>query len=281
MDVSPPFNFSMISRSNTALLIVGHGSTVNPDSSAPTLMHAADIRRRGIFADVACGFWKEEPSLRDALLFFRDPAIRDVYVVPNFISEGYFTRTVIPRELELTGPETHRRSGQIWKYCKPVGNHQRMTELLLQRAHEAAPEIPEGETTLLVVGHGTGLNDNSAVAAKHQVEIIRALDRYAAVLNVYMEEPPLVSDWLKLTQTRNVVVVPFFISDGLHSYEDIPVMLGIHSESLNGESGNPHHVQGRSLFYSTAIGTDPKFADVIIEQAVSFDTQKQELESAS
>ena len=271
----------MISRTTTALLIVGHGSTVNPDSSAPTLMHAAGIRSREIFVDVACGFWKEEPSLRDALFFFRDPAIRDVYVVPNFISEGYFTRTVIPRELELTGPETHRPSGQIWKYCQPVGNHARMTELLLQRAHEVAPEIPEGETTLLIVGHGTGLNDNSAVAAKQQVEIIRGLNRYAAVLNVYMEEPPLVSDWRKLTQTGNVVVVPFFISDGLHTYEDFPVLLGINSKSLNGESGNPHELDGRSLFYSTAIGTDPKFADVIIEQAVSFDTQRQELESTS
>lgn len=271
----------MVSRSTSALLIVGHGSTVNPDSSAPTLMHAAEIRRRGIFADVACGFWKEEPSLRDALLFFPDPAIRDVFVVPNFISEGYFTRAVIPRELELTGLETQRRTGQVWKYCKPVGNHEWMTDMLRQRAHEVAPEISEAETTLLVVGHGTGLNDNSAVAAKHQVEIIRALNRYAAVLNVYMEEPPLVSDWAKLTQTRNVVVVPFFISDGLHSYEDIPVMLGIHSKSLNRESGGPHQVHGRSLFYSTAIGTDPKFADVIIEQAISFDGQRQELESAS
>jgi sirohydrochlorin cobaltochelatase len=271
----------MVSRSTSALLIVGHGSTVNPDSSTPTLRHAADIRRRGIFAEVACGFWKEEPSLRDSLLFFADAAIRDVYVVPNFISEGYFTRTVIPRELELIGPETRRQSGQIWKYCKPAGNHQGMTELLLQRAHEVAPEVSEAETTLLIVGHGTGLNDNSAVAAKHQVELIRALDRYAAVLNVYMEEPPLVSDWLKLTQTRNVVVVPFFVSDGLHSYEDIPAMLGIHSKSLNGDSGNPHEVQGRSLFYSTAIGTDPKFADVIVDQTVFFDTQRQESESAS
>jgi len=271
----------MVSRSNSALLIVGHGSTVNPDSSAPTLKHAADIRRRGMFAEVACGFWKEEPSLRDALLFFADAAIHDVYVVPNFISEGYFTRTVIPRELELIGPETHRPSGQIWKYCQPTGSHQGMTALLLQRAQEVAPEVSEAETTLLIVGHGTGLNDNSAVAAKHQVELIRALDRYAAVLNVYMEEPPLVSDWLKLTQTRNVVVVPFFVSDGLHSYEDIPAMLGIHSKGSNGDSGNRHEVQGRALFYATAIGTDPKFADVIIDQTLSFDRQRQELESAS
>ncbi|SRR6266480_5206056 len=32
--------------SSSALLIVGHGSTVNPDSSAPTLAHASEIRRR-------------------------------------------------------------------------------------------------------------------------------------------------------------------------------------------------------------------------------------------
>src|SRR5689334_16695914 len=48
---------------DAALLIVAHGSTVNPDSSAPTLAHAAEIRRRNIFADVECAFWKEEPSL--------------------------------------------------------------------------------------------------------------------------------------------------------------------------------------------------------------------------
>ena len=272
--------FFVLSNSTSALLIVGHGSTVNPDSSAPTLGHAAEIRRRGIFAEVACCFWKEEPSLRDALFFFRDPAIRDVYVVPNFISEGYFTRTVIPRELELTGPMTERSGGQTWKYCEPTGNHRGMTELLLQRAREVAPDVPAAGTTLLIVGHGTSLNDNSAVAAKRQVELIRTRREYAAVLNVYMEEPPLVSDWRVLTETRNVVVVPFFVSDGLHSHEDIPVLLGINSGS-DRSSTNPHQLHGRSLFYSTAIGTEPKFADVIIEQAEGFEAQMREPDSAS
>ena len=36
--------------------------------------------------------------------------------------------------------------------------------------------------------------------------------KYAAVLNVYMEEAPLVSDWRTLTETPNVVVVTIFIS---------------------------------------------------------------------
>lgn len=253
---------------DAALLIVGHGSTVNPDSSAPSLAQAAAIRHRGIFAEVQCCFWKEEPSLRDALLLFRKPPIEEVYVVPNFISEGYFTQTVIPRELELEGRLTTRIDGQVWKYCEPVGNHRAMTELLLERAREIAPGIPEAETSLLIVGHGTNLNDNSAVAAKREVEAIRKLGRYATVLNVYMEEAPLVSDWAQLTATPNVVVVPFFISDGLHSYEDIPALLGI--EGRGAFRRNPHRLRGRSLYYANAIGTDARFAEIIVEQTEAF-----------
>jgi sirohydrochlorin cobaltochelatase len=268
----------------SALLIVAHGSTVNPDSSAPTLAHAAEIRRRKIFTDVECAFWKEEPSLRDALFLFDPKSIREVYVVPNFISEGYFTQTVVPRELELSGRITKRPNGQSWKYCEPVGNHPLMTELLLRRAREIASSIPEAETSLLIVAHGTDLNENSAVAAKREAEKIRALGKYAAVLNVYMEEPPLVSDWRKLTATRNVVVVPFFISDGLHSYEDIPRLLGIVA-SADADCGrprwspvparargeifrrNPYTINGRKLFYAPSIGTDAGVADIILDQA--------------
>ena len=272
-------------RKNAALLIVAHGSTVNPDSSAPTLAHTAEIRRRKIFADVGCAFWKEEPSLRDGLFLFDPESIREVCVVPNFISEGYFTQTVVPRELELNGRITKRRNGQTWKYCEPVGNHPMMTELLLKRASEVAPRADPAESSLLIVAHGTDLNENSAVAAKREAEKIRALVKYATVLNVYMEEQPLVSDWRKLTKTRHVVVVPFFISDGLHTYEDIPVLLGIavaagvDCPALAGGSAppgtargeifrrNPYRIGDRNLFYAPSIGTDPGIADIILAQA--------------
>ena len=274
-------------RTDSALLIVGHGSTVNPDSSAPSLAQAAAIRKRGLFREVACCFWKEEPALRDALFFFDDPEIREVYVVPNFISEGYFTQTVIPRELQLDSRLTTRPGGQVWKYCEPVGNHPAVTELLLQRAREVAPDVPEAETSLLIVGHGTALNDNSAIAAKREVERISALGRYASVQNAYMEEAPLISDWASLTNTRNVVVVPFFISDGLHSYQDIPVLLGIEAEPTAAASQrgifrrNPHRLRQRNLYYASAIGTEPRFAEIIIEQAKAFDSAALDLSPIS
>jgi sirohydrochlorin cobaltochelatase len=153
-----------------------------------------------------------------------------------------------------------------------------MTELLVQRARDIAPGIAENETSLLIVAHGTDLNENSAVAAKREAEKIRALGRYANVLNVYMEEFPLVSDWNVLTSTPNVVVVPFFISDGLHSYEDIPVLLGITNEGSTSSPKRkgdvifrkePYQVDNRSLFYASSIGTDPRVADIIVEQATA------------
>jgi sirohydrochlorin cobaltochelatase len=257
------------SSSRAALLIAGHGSTVNAASSTPTWAHTRTISRRKLFAEVQCAFWKEEPSLRDALLFFADDRIREVFVVPNFISEGYFTGTVIPRELELEGAITRRANGQVWKYCEPVGNHPLVTELLLARAKEAAFDLEPAETALLIVAHGTDLNENSAVAAKREAERIRARGQFASVLNAYMEEPPLIADWDKLTTAPNVIVVPFFVSDGLHSYEDIPRLLGLKRPKEEPFRENPHRLRGRNLYYGNAIGTDARFADIIVEQALN------------
>lgn len=267
-----------LSKPHSALIIVGHGSTVNPDSSAPTFDHAEELVRRGVFGEVHCAFWKEEPSLRQVLhMVDRD----DIYVVPNFISEGYFTNTVIPRELEIEG-RLSDRGGRTIKYCEPVGSHPRMTELLLHRAAQIAPGVPPAEISLFIVGHGTGLNENSAVAAKREVERIAELGIYAEVLNAYMEEEPLISKWDEYAKCRNVVVVPFFISDGLHSYEDIPVLLGIAESSPGAASAgqrdvfrrNPYSLRDRTLYYASAIGTEPLIADLILEQVAAFDAQQ-------
>ena len=261
------------SKPDSALIIVGHGSTVNPDSNGPTFEHAEEIVRRGVFGEVYCAFWKEEPSLRQVLHMVDH---EQVYVVPNFISEGYFTRTVIPRELGLSGPVT-QRDGRTIHYCEPVGNHPRMTELLLHRAAQIAPGLPPRETSLFIVGHGTELNDNSAVAAKREVERIRSLGLYGEVIAAYMEEDPLIAKWDELSTKPNVVVVPFFIADGLHSYEDIPVLLGIASTSPGAASAtgvfaqNPYRLRGRTLFYANSIGTEAGFAEVILDQVAAFD----------
>src|SRR3982750_2762756 len=74
-----------------ALIIIGHGSHLNADSSAPVYRHARAIRRAGVFDEVRECFWKEEPSMREV---FDLVEADDGFPVPLFISAGYFTRCV-------------------------------------------------------------------------------------------------------------------------------------------------------------------------------------------
>lgn len=252
-------------KPNSALLLLAHGSSVNSSSSRPTRELTERLAASGLFGEVACGFWKEEPALRQALDSLTKP---EVFLVPNFTVEGYFVRNVIPRELSLTGPVTRRDNGQLLRLCLPVGGHQRMTEVLLHRAREAAPGVDFAEAALLILGHGTPLDARSSEAVEAQAAAVRSLGLFAEVHGAFMETPPLIADWRTITARRQVVAVPFFIADGLHSDEDIPRLLGIPGEGNAGdrERRNPHAIGDRELYYSRAVGTDPGMADVILDQ---------------
>ena len=267
---------------NAALILVGHGSTLNAESSAPTYQHADELRRRKIFAQVIECFWKLEPPICGALRGVFAPR---VFIVPLFISEGYFTEEVIPRELGLRANDQpdfsriQRRGAQTIHYCGPVGTHHSMTEVLLARARDIvkrhpspSPARPE-DTALFIAGHGTNNNENSRKAIERQVELIRARKLYGEVHAVFMEEEPRIGNCYRLARAKNIVVVPFFISDGLHSYEDIPAMLGESAEQIRErlKSGqptwlNPTQKHDKLVWYSSAIGDEPHVADVVLER---------------
>jgi sirohydrochlorin cobaltochelatase len=268
--------------SDAALVLVGHGSTLNAESAAPTYQHADELRRRKLFAQVTECFWKLEPSIGGVLRGVFAPR---VFIVPLFISDGYFTEEVIPRELGLCPKgakdfnRIQQRGTQTLHYCGPVGTHDSMTAVLLARAREIVDQHPfprapkPEETTLFIAGHGTGNNENSRKAIERQVELIRARNLYAAVHPVFMEEDPRIADCYTLAQTKNLVIVPFFISDGLHSYEEIPVMLGeparvVQERYQSGQPTwrNPTEKQGKRVWYSASIGSEPHIADVILDR---------------
>jgi sirohydrochlorin cobaltochelatase len=268
--------------SDAALVLVGHGSTLNAESSAPTYQHADELRRRKIFAQVVECFWKLEPPICGVLRGVFAPR---VFVVPLFISEGYFTEEVIPRELGLCGRDernysrVQQRGAQTIHYCGPVGTQDSMTAVLLARAREVVerhpfPRAPKpADTSLFIAGHGTSNNENSRTAIERQVSLIRARGEYAAVHAVFMEEAPRIGECYALAPTNSIVMVPFFISDGLHSYEDIPVLLGepapvVQARYRAGEPTwrNPTEKQGKRVWYSGSIGTAPGIAEVILER---------------
>ena len=289
---SPRYSWRVASDSysDAALVLVGHGSTLNADSAAPTHLHADELRRRGMFAQVVECFWKEEPTVCGVLRGVFAPR---VFIVPLFISEGYFTEEVIPRELgfcqpgQRIFPRVRQRGSQTVHYCGPVGTHPSMINALLARARDVAERHPfpvqpkPADTALLIAGHGTGNNENSRKVIELQVEVIRAAGAYAEVYAVFMEEEPRIGDCWRMAQSRNLVMVPFFISDGLHSYEDIPVMLGEpaalvqkHMRSGQPTWRNPTERHGKRLWYAPSIGSEPLLAEVILDRVREADQVK-------
>ncbi|MEO6399114.1 MAG: CbiX/SirB N-terminal domain-containing protein [Tepidiformaceae bacterium] len=232
----------------STLLLVGHGSHLNAESSAPVYAHAASIRKRGIFDRVLAAFWKEEPSLSRALDQCDDD---DVTVVPVFISSGYFTSEVIPREMGLTGKISCVR-GITVRYTPPVGSHPALARVILQRAREAGAQP---EHALALLGHGTERNRNSQANIYQQTENVRALGGFAEVVTVFMDQEPGMAELFALTVAAQIVVVPVFIADGWHAGQTIPAELNQLSEG------------SRSLRYAGAVGTHPGLADVVVDLA--------------
>jgi sirohydrochlorin cobaltochelatase len=263
-----------------ALVIVAHGSHLNPDSSTPTYDHADTVRAVGAFDEVKTGFWKEEPHLREVL---RTVESDEVFVVPFFVSEGYFTEEVIPRELRLDGwnvedwdsdgtsadsaTYTAEDTGQRVHYCGPVGTHDSMTDVIVRRAESVTggPDVGEG-FGLAVVGHGTERNENSAKAIEYHAQRVREMDRFDEVQALYMDEEPEVDDVTEYFESEDVVVVPLFVADGYHTQEDIPEDMGLTDDYRTGYDV-PAEVGGHRIWYAGAVGTEALMADVILERA--------------
>jgi sirohydrochlorin cobaltochelatase len=271
--------------SDAALVVLGHGTVLNDQSAAPVFQHAAELRRRKIFREVREAFWKQEPQVKKVLAEISPPRI---FIAPLFISDGYFSTEIIPKEIGFNFPDNLKlKAGNSeLHYCRPIGSHESMTKVILSRAAEVVKQFPfprapkKLETTLFIAGHGTERNANSRVAIERQAELIRAQNIYADVRAIFLEESPRISACFEIAKTKNLVIVPFFISDGLHSVEDIPVLLGeperIVKERLAvGQPTwrNPTEKNGRLVWYSPAVGSDPGMADLILErvrEAASF-----------
>lgn len=302
-----PWRVDASNFNDAVLIVLGHGTVENDNSAAPVRQHAAELRRRKIFRDVREAFWKQEPQIKDVLAGISAPRI---FIVPLFISEGYFAGQVIPRELgfgehpiRLRSEATARQASSppsqcdgaggiqpafamLWRgghstllYCHPVGTHDSMTDVILARADEVVKKFPfprtpkSSETTLFLAGHGTEKDANSRKSIERQVELVRAKQIYADVRAIYLEESPRIPDCYLLAQTKNIIIVPFFISDGLHTQEDIPVLLGETKKNVEQRLAagqptwrNPTEKNGKLVWYSPAVGSAPELAGVILER---------------
>jgi len=240
----------------TALVIVGHGSHLNEDSSLPVYEHAARIRETGEFDEVVECFWKEEPSMRHVLDTVES---EDVCVVPAFISEGYFTQQVIPRELGLEGPLTSK-GGKTVRYAGPLGTFEGMPGVILERTGDLmrGKEV-SGRTALVLLGHGTDLNKNSGGVIYLNAGRIRERGIYDLVEVGFLDQDPEIGIVVESIDAPNVILIPLFIAEGWHTRETIPKDLDLVGEVTPRDE--------KTIFYGAPVGTHPSMANLIAARA--------------
>ncbi len=269
---------------DATLILVGHGATDNPGSREPVLKAGEILRERGIFGQVLEGFYRAEPPIRS---LWDQVSGNRVFVCPLTISEGWFTNQIVPREIGLQGPrpagqpDRQHRDGREVYFCVSLGDHPLMTDLLIRRAQDALQQSP-GEratdptrTAVFIAGHGTKRNKQSRQAIEDQVERIQKRQIFGEVHPTFMLEEPTIVDCWKATQLPDLVLVPFFMANGLHTLEDIPVMLGMNEADVRGrlQRGEPTWINPTShgpqrLWYTPAIGSDPSLVDLVMERVL-------------
>jgi sirohydrochlorin cobaltochelatase len=182
-----------------------------------------------------------------------------VIIVPDFLAEGYFTRQVVPAKL---GDKL--RSANIC-CTPPVGTHPMMAEIINDMAREVLGDWTVEQTSLLVVGHGSGKNPCSKQSLLGHLQEVRNNTDFAQVADLWLEELPLVSSWKEVATKRHIIVIPYLLNDGQHGGWDIPAELGL---SLDQQiHGQTHDVESHQIRLTPALGTSPRFAEVISQLA--------------
>lgn len=244
----------------TALVLVGHGSARHPDSAAPILALAEQLRRRGPWGQVTAVFMKQPPYL-DQALGLVDAAT--VVVIPVFAGKGYYTDTLIPRGMGLDGMVS-TRDGRTVLYTPPAGGHPRIPGLMACRADGVARA--EGwqpaQVSLLLIAHGSSRPGGAGETPRAIAAAIADHDHFAEVRLCFLEQAPFALDWQDQVQGDKVVALPLLVAQGMHASQDIPPLFGLTS----GQTG-PVTVAGRQVRLATGLGAEPELVDIIAEMA--------------
>ena len=183
----------------------------------------------------------------------------EVFVVPAFISEGYFTQQVIPRELGLRGP-VFRKGEKTIRYAGPLGTFEGMADVILERTDDLLRgRVISGRTALVLLGHGTDLNKNSGGVIYLNAARIRERGIYDIVEVGFLDQEPEIGVVVEGVEAENVILIPLFIAEGWHTRETIPGDLGL--------TGEVTACDRKTIYYGAPVGTHPSMANLIAARA--------------
>ncbi len=243
----------------TGIVLAGHGSHISAQTASIVWEQVDRLRALNAADEITAAFWKEAPSFQTVLDTL---TADDITIVPLFTAHGYFTRTVIPTEMELTGAIT-RRAGRTIRYTEPLGAHPRLSDIVWARVVDAMRDlgVAADATAVAVIGHSTRRHPESRAATEAHAAALRELGIAAQVVAVYLDDTPEIADVYTLTDAPNLIAVPYFLALGSHVTIDVPGELGLAS----GETRATIH--GRTVIYAPPVGIDAGLTDMILDLA--------------
>lgn len=244
----------------TALVLAAHGSRHKPAVNKQIRDWAEQIAARTNFDEVAVTFHQGRPAFSEVLDTL---TASEVTVVPVMTSSGYYSDTVLPRELALND----RYASLSIHQSAPLGMHPAIPLMIADRARQLMEleNLSKNDCTIGLVGHGTPRHPASRNASLDLAKTLMGLG-FDEVLPVFLDEQPKLEQLVELATRPAVIVVPFLIGAGPHATSDVPRRVGIKSR--------PFHVfpiaegvSGRTVYCDMPLGSYPGMVDLIIDLA--------------
>lgn len=255
----------------SALILAAHGSRI--DTSVNDLVCEYVERLSGMngFGEIVAAFHHGEPTFSTVLDGLE---AESVTVVPLMTSRGYFSEVVLPRDLAR-----NRRFRTIdVMQTEPVGTHPKIVSIVWQRVCDRMMDCGFAPDTasVILVGHGTSKYPRSTERTFQLADELSLQHRGCEVVAAFLDDGPTIEIAMEQVSRENVVVEPFFIADGPHVSRDIPGRLG-----LTEDNGNSLPFSGRvgkrNVVCDSALGTDSRIVDLILDLATQWDVRPKQL----
>lgn len=265
----------MASFDEVTLILAAHGSEAASDSNAPVVDLANQIASREIFANVTPAFLLGQPNMSNVL---EQASTKKVVVVPLMTSAGYYLGSVIPKRLA----ENTNSHDTDWHISSVAGMHPRIAELMVGRIslRLSENEIAESETTIVLIGHGTRRNRNSAKSTFALFEKLKLAFPNARNRVAFLDQDPEAPLVAASIVEGHTIVVPFLVSRGPHTTVDVPEAFGLPSGPevqfpIVSESSSRSGI--RKTIVEQPLAYYDEMADICVELAVGAIENEQRL----
>ncbi len=240
-----------------SLILAAHGAGDDSPANLHVRDLAAALHASGKWYEVVAAFNRGTPGFAEALAGL--PPGR-VVVVPVMTSDGFFRERVLPAALQ----ECDRPERWDIRVTPSLGSRRELVDIVEMLATTAAArfQVSAADATLLIIGHGTRRHAHSGDTVRSACRALRRRAIFARVEAAFLDEPPLVEEYMANAETSLLIAVPFLIGGGQHAQMDVPQRLGMDALSHTSEPACAE-VRGRRIIRAQSVGSHPGVREIV------------------